>query len=122
MSWAGNPTLRSITPLHAAGQAKIQIVVLKSYDRASEYLRRVNRWVLALGVATLLLGLVLAVGISRTRDSPAGNAGRRHPRLGQGDFDYELSVDGAAEVRELALAFDQNARGAQANSPGAARV
>ena len=34
--------------------------------------------------------------------------------LGQGDFDYELSVDGAAEVRELALAFDECAASSNA--------
>jgi signal transduction histidine kinase len=82
-------------------------VVLKSYDRASEYLGRVNRWVLALGVATLLLGLVLAVAISRTVTRPLETLVAGTRALGQGDFDYELRVDGAAEVRELALAFDR---------------
>ncbi len=103
----GEGYIGAATPLPAAGQANIQLVVLKSYDRASEYLRRVNRWVLALGVATLLLGLVLAVGISRTVTRPLETLVAGTRALGQGDFDYELSVDGAAEVRELALAFDR---------------
>ena len=107
MELGGEAYIGSTTPLPAAGQAKIQLVVLKSYDRASEYLRRVNRWVLALGVATLLLGLVLAVGISRTVTRPLETLVAGTRALGQGDFDYELSVDGAAEVRELALAFDR---------------
>ena len=93
--------------LPAAGQEKIQILVLKSYDRASEYLRRVNRWVVALGLATLLIGLVLAMAISRTVTRPLEILVAGTRALGQGNFDYELRVDGAAEVRELALAFER---------------
>jgi signal transduction histidine kinase len=107
MQLGGEAYIAAAAALPAAGQEKVQIVVLKSYDRASEYLGRVNRWVLALGVATLLLGLVLAVAISRTVTRPLETLVAGTRALGQGDFDYELRVDGAAEVRELALAFDR---------------
>ncbi len=107
MQLGGEAYIAAAATLPAAGQAKIQIVVLKSYDRASEYLRRVHRWVLALGFATLLIGLVLAVAISRTVTRPLETLVAGSRALGQGDFDYGLSVDGAAEVRELALAFDR---------------
>jgi signal transduction histidine kinase len=93
--------------LAGAGQARIQIVVLKSYDQASQYLRRVNHWVLALGVAALLIGLALAVAISRTVTRPLETLVAGARALGQGDFDYQINVDGAAEVRELAVAFDR---------------
>jgi signal transduction histidine kinase len=107
MQLDGEAYIAAAATLPAAGQARIQIVVLKSYDRASEYLRRVSRWVLALGLATLLTGLVLAVAISRTVTRPLETLVAGTRALGQGDFDYALSVDGAAEVRELALAFDR---------------
>jgi signal transduction histidine kinase len=107
MELGGEVYIGAATPLPAAGQARIQLMVLKSYDRASEYFRRVNRWVLALGVAAVLLGLVLAVAISRTVTRPLETLVAGTRALGQGDFDYELRVDGAAEVRELALAFDR---------------
>src|ERR1700722_3684160 len=107
MQLGGEAYIAAAAALPAAGQEKIEIVVLKSYDRASEYLGRVNRWVLALGVATVLLGLVLAVAISRTVTRPLETLVAGTRALGQGDFDYELKVDGAAEVRELALAFDR---------------
>jgi len=93
--------------LPAAGQGKVELVVLKSYDRASEYLRRVNRWVLALGLAALLIGLISAAAISRTVTRPLEMLVAGARALGQGDFDYRLSVQGTAEVRELALAFDR---------------
>jgi len=107
MQLAGEAYIAAAATLPAAGQTKIQIVVLKSYDRASEYLRRVNRWVVALGLATLLIGLVLAVAVSRSVTRPLETLVAGARALGRGDFDYELRVDGAAEVRELALAFDR---------------
>jgi signal transduction histidine kinase len=107
MELAGEAYIAAAATLPAAGQTKIQIVVLKSYDRASEYLRRVNRWVVALGLATLLIGLVLAVAVSRSVTRPLETLVAGARALGRGDFDYELRVDGAAEVRELALAFDR---------------
>jgi signal transduction histidine kinase len=107
MQLAGEAYIAAAATLPAAGQAKIQIVVLKSYDRASEYLRRVNRWVVALGLATLLIGLVLALAVSRSVTRPLETLVAGARALGRGDFEYELRVDGAAEVRELALAFDR---------------
>lgn len=93
--------------LPAMGQGRVQLVVLKSYDRASEYLRRVNRWIVALGVAALLIGLLLATAISRTITRPLEALAAGARALGQGDFSYRLSTDGALEVRELAQAFDR---------------
>jgi signal transduction histidine kinase len=107
MQLAGEAYIAAAAALPAAGQTKIQIVVLKSYDRASEYLRRVYRWVVALGLATLLIVLVLAVAVSRSVTRPLETLVAGARALGRGDFDYELRVDGAAEVRELALAFDR---------------
>jgi len=93
--------------LPVAGQGKVQLVVLKSYDRASEYLRRVNRWVVALGLSALLIGLLMATAISRTVTRPLETLVAGARALGQGDFNYRLNIDGAVEVRELAQAFDR---------------
>ena len=93
--------------LPSAGNGRVQLVVLKSYDRASMYLRRVNEWIIILGLCTLFIGALLAASISRTVTRPleALVAGTR--ALGQGDFNYRLTTDGAVEVRELGLAFDR---------------
>ena len=103
----GESYMAASSRLPAAGQAQVQLVVLKSYDRASEYLHRVNQWILALGLSALIIGLLLAAGISRTVTRPleALVAGTR--ALARGDFDYRLSTEGAIEVRELGLAFDR---------------
>jgi len=85
----------------------VELIVLKSYDRASMYLRRVNQWILILGICALLIGVLLAASVSRTVTRPleALVAGTR--ALGQGNFNYRLSTEGAIEVRELAGAFDR---------------
>jgi signal transduction histidine kinase len=91
----------------SAGQEHVKLVVLKSYDRASLYLRRVNQWILSLGICALTIGILLAVSISRTVTRPleALVAGTR--ALGQGNFNYRLKPEGAVEVRELSGAFDR---------------
>lgn len=93
--------------LPSAGNEHVELLVLKSYDRASLYLRQVNRWIVTLGICALLLGLLLAAAISRTVTRPleALVAGTR--ALGRGDFNYRLTTEGAVEVRELSLAFDR---------------
>jgi signal transduction histidine kinase len=99
--------LAAASSLSTPGHARVEIVVLKSYDRASEYLHRVNQWVLGLGLSSLLIGIMLAAAISRTVTRPleALVAGAR--ALGQGDFTYSLTTEGAIEVRELSLTFDR---------------
>jgi signal transduction histidine kinase len=99
--------LAAASTLPAAGQEKVQLVVLKSYDRASKYLRLVNNWVLALGLAALVIGVISAAAISRTVTRPLEMLVAGVRALGQGDFDYRLSIRGAVEVRELALVFDK---------------
>lgn len=102
----GENYLAAASKLPAVGQAQVELVVLKSFDRASEYLHRVNQWILALGLSALLIGLFLAAAVSRTVTRPleALVAGTR--ALAHGDFDYRLSTEGAIEVRELGLSFD----------------
>jgi signal transduction histidine kinase len=96
-----------ITPLRSVGNSKVEIVVLKSYDRASEYLRRVNRWIAVLGLSALVLAGILAAYISRTVTRPLEELVAGSRALGRGDFNYQLTIDGALEVRELGLAFER---------------
>lgn len=99
--------MAAASALPVAGNAQARLVVLKSYDRASMYLRRVNQWILTLGLSALLIGVLLAVAISRTVTRPLETLVAGARALGQGDFNYRLSTEGAVEVRELGLAFDR---------------
>jgi signal transduction histidine kinase len=107
ISLSGEAYTAAGSTLASAGNSHVELIVLKSYDRASMYLRRVNQWIIILGICSLIIGVLLAAAISRTVTRPleALVAGTR--ALGQGDFNYRLTADGAVEVRELGLAFDR---------------
>lgn len=85
----------------------VLLTVLKSYDEASQFLTRVNQWVLGLSVLALLLGSLIAVFISRTVTRPLEALVDGTRALGRGDFNYQLSSGGTAEIRELRQAFDR---------------
>lgn len=85
----------------------VELIVLKSYTRASSYLRRVNNWILALGLSALVIAALLAAYISRTVTSPIESLVAGTRALGQGDFSYRFATTGAVEVRELAQSFDR---------------
>ena len=98
--------MRPLLTLPAAGQAKIQSWC------SSRMTGPANIFAASIDGFSPLAGLHCFWGWSWQSPFPAGDrpletlvAGTR--ALGQGDFDYELRVDGAAEVRELALAFDR---------------
>lgn len=83
------------------------LVVLKSFDQATELLSRVNRWVLTLALFALLIGAVMLVAISRTITQPLETLIGGTRALAQGNFEYQLSEIGTAEIRELSRAFER---------------
>jgi len=58
-------------------------------------------------VASLLLSIVLAVGISRSVADPIHRLGVAAKQIGQGDFSTHVEVRDHGEVSELAKAFNQ---------------
>jgi signal transduction histidine kinase len=84
-----------------------QLIVLKSFEEATQLVNRVNRWVLALALAALGVGSGLLISILRTLTRPIGTLVEGTRALAQGNFDYKISEDGAAEIRELSRAFER---------------
>jgi signal transduction histidine kinase len=84
-----------------------QIVVLKSFEGATQLVDRVNRWVLTLALLALIAGTGMLVSISRTLTRPIENLVGGTRALAQGNFDYHLGEDGAEEIRELSRAFER---------------
>jgi signal transduction histidine kinase len=83
------------------------LVVLKSFDQATELLSLVNRWVLTLALFALLIGAGMLVAISRTITQPLKTLIEGTRALAQGNFEYQLSESGTAEIRELSRAFER---------------
>jgi signal transduction histidine kinase len=99
--------LAAVVPLTTgATGGVVKLIVLKSYDRASSFLMRMNRWVVALGTLALLFGGLLAVSISWRVTRPLEGLVDGVRALGRGDFNYSLGSGGTAEVWELREAFE----------------
>lgn len=84
-----------------------QLVVLKSFEQATQLVSRVNRWVLTLVLMALVAGAAMLVSISRTLTRPIETLVEGTRALALGNFDYRLSEDGVAEIRELSRAFER---------------
>jgi signal transduction histidine kinase len=84
----------------------VRLLVLKSYDEATAYLRKINRLLLALGLVAVLVGSGLVFVISHTFTRPLSSLLSGVSALERGDFTYRLDTRGGDEVAHLARAFD----------------
>jgi signal transduction histidine kinase len=92
----------------APGRATpVSLSVLKSYDEATVFLERLNRMLLGLGLAAVLVGSALVFLISDTFTRPLASLVAGVRALETGDFAYPLTPRGADEVSELTAAFDR---------------
>jgi signal transduction histidine kinase len=93
--------------LSGTSEPQVQLVVLKSYDQASQYVTHLNQVLVALGGILLLLSGALALYLSTTITRPLDRLVAGARALGAGNFDYQLQRAGAREIRELGDAFDR---------------
>jgi signal transduction histidine kinase len=98
--------LAASVPIPTFSDVPVRLLVLKSFDQASAFAKRLNQLLLALGLLVLVVGTLLALYIASTITRPLDEllAGAR--ALGSGNFDYRLTGGGTKELRELSLAFD----------------
>ncbi len=92
--------------LAAQGSPNVRLLVLKSYDEATAYLRKINRLLLALGLIAVVIGSALVFLISHTFTRPLASLLSGVSALERGDFTYTLDTRGGDEVAHLARAFD----------------
>jgi signal transduction histidine kinase len=95
------------TGMQRDGTAVPELVVLKSFEQATQLLGRVNRWVLTLALFALLAGGGMLASISRTLTQPIETLVEGTRALALGNFNYRLSEDGVEEIRELSRAFER---------------
>jgi signal transduction histidine kinase len=93
--------------LAAQGSPNVRLLVLKSYDDATAYLRKINRLLLALGLIAVVIGSALVFLISHTFTRPLASLLSGVSALERGDFTYALDIRGGDEVAQLARAFDR---------------
>ncbi len=91
--------------LTTSSSVPLQLVVLKSYDRAEQSIRQIDRLVLFAGFLSMILGTILMVALSRIVTRPLEDLATGVRAFGIGDSSHLLPSDGTREVRELSLAF-----------------
>ena len=102
----GEHFVGAATQLSGAANPEIDLVVLKSWDQASGYLKRLNQLLLAWGAFLLGVSALLAVLLSATITRPLDRLVAGTRALGSGNFDYPVRRTGVREIRELGDAFD----------------
>jgi signal transduction histidine kinase len=85
----------------------VRLSVLGSYDQATRFLNQLNRYLILLGIAAVLVGSGLVFFLSHTFTRPLGSLVAGVRALEEGEFHYPLDSRGGDEVAELTSAFDR---------------
>lgn len=83
----------------------VTLVMLKSYSDATAFLNRLNRWLIGLLLAAVVVGAMLVLFISDTFTRPLEKLVGGVRALEQGDFEYPLEPQGGDEVAQVTRAF-----------------
>ncbi len=105
--------LATTVRLSPAGELPVTLSVLKSLDKATVFLSRLNRILLGLGMLSVVAGGVLVFLISHTFTKPLSNLVAGVHALEGGNFDYPLELGRGDEVGEVTGAFDRMRRNLQ---------
>lgn len=92
--------------LSGSRSTSVRLNVLGSYDQATKFLDELNRYILLLGLAAIVVGSGLVFFVSHTFTRPLGNLVVGVRALEGGDFHHPLDPRGGDEVAELTRAFN----------------
>ena len=96
------------TSLDLGNQATpVRLTVLGSYDQAAKFLDKLNRLLLLLGLAAVLVGSGLVFLTSHTFTRPLASLVEGVRALEHGNFHHPLDPRGSDEIAELTSAFDR---------------
>ena len=104
---AGEAYVASSVHVQMGPAAPIYCYVLMPLSTVEEFLRRVNVTILVLGIAAIFLSAALVTWISRAITRPLDRLVAGVRALSAGDFSYQISPTGSAEVAELSSAFSR---------------
>lgn len=97
----------SIELSNSSRTAPVRLTVLASYDPVTKFLDQLNRYILLLGLAAIVIGSALVFFVSHTFTRPLENLVGGVRALGAGNFYHPLDPRGSDEVAELTRAFDR---------------
>jgi signal transduction histidine kinase len=79
--------------------------VLKSFDPAERWMKRMDRMVLSTGLLALISGTLLMIALARLLTRPLEELSESVRAFGMGDSHYRVPGHGPREVRQLSDAF-----------------
>jgi signal transduction histidine kinase len=85
----------------------VRLSVLGSYDQATKFIGRLNRYLLLLGLAAIIVGGAFVFFLSHTFTRPLASLVAGVRALEAGDFHHPLDPRGGDEVAELTRTFDR---------------
>ena len=85
----------------------VTLTVLKSFAESREFLRNLNRWIVAIGAAGVAAGALLVFFVSTTFTRPLWTLVSGVKALERGDFEFPLEAVGEDEVGTLTAAFSR---------------
>ena len=103
------------------GTHPVRLYCLESFDQAASFLRSLNLMLLSLGAVAVIAGALLAFLVSRQITQPIEQLAIGTQRLKQGDFEFQISVQGSDEVAELTEAFNEMQKSLQQSREGLLR-
>lgn len=93
--------------LSGSSTRPVRLSVLGSYDQATRIINQLNRYLLLLGLAAILVGSGFMFFLSHTFTRPLANLVAGVRALEGGDFHHPLETHGGDEIAELTRAFDR---------------
>ena len=99
--------LETTVKLSDGGGTAVSLSVLKSFDKATSFLRQLNHVLLGLGLLSVLAGSALVFLISDTFTRPLANLVAGVHAFEKGDSSYPLDARGSDEVAEVTAAFER---------------
>jgi signal transduction histidine kinase len=97
--------LAATEDLSPVSSSPLQLVVLKSFDPAERWMKRMDRMVLSTGLLALISGTLLMMALARLLTRPLEELSVSVRAFGMGDSHYRVPRHGPREVRQLSEAF-----------------
>jgi signal transduction histidine kinase len=104
---SGERFLLTSVELAPGDGSPVVMYVLKSYDRATEFLDSLTRLIIWLGLGAVLVATAAVLLMADTFTRPLNNLVKAVRALERGDFGYPLEVRQGDELAEVTTAFDE---------------
>ena len=99
--------LTNTVPISHGTTPVVRLIVLKSFDQATAFLRSLNQWIVGIGAVGVIAGSLLVFLVSTTFTRPLGRLVAGVRALEDGDYDYPLDERGGDEVATVTAAFNR---------------